>query len=204
MNRNPSFKYEDYYWEKGFSRIIGLDEVGKGAFAGPVVAAGVILPRNFEINGIRDSKLLTDKNRIELSNYIVKNALSFVISEVDVLYINKFGIGKATEKAFLNCIEKLKQFDHLLIDGFKLKDFDQNKQTGIIHGDNISVSIAAASIIAKVYRDNLMKNLHDALPQYNFATNKGYGTLMHRKSIGKYGLSLHHRTSFNLAKYLQA
>lgn len=202
MNKNPSFKYEKYYWDKGFSKVIGLDEVGRGAFAGPVVAAGVILPKNFKINGIKDSKLLSYLKRVELSEYIQKNALSYVISEVSIEYINKFGIGKATEKAFIDCIDKIENFDMALIDGYKINGIDVNKQEGIIRGDQLSVSIAAASIIAKVYRDNLMVNLHAKFPEYNFHQNKGYGTLSHRQSIGKFGLSGYHRTSFNLSRYL--
>jgi ribonuclease HII len=201
MNKNPSFKFENALWEKGLKLIAGLDEVGRGCFAGPVVAAAVVLPQKFEINGIKDSKMLSPKKREELSEYIKTNAQSYQISEVDVSYINKFGIGKATEKAFLDCITKLKQFDHLLIDGFKLKDFDKDKQTGIIHGDQLSVSIAAASIIAKVYRDNLMVKLHSKFPLYDFEQNKGYGTKKHIEAIGKYGLIELHRTSFDLTKY---
>lgn len=202
MNKNPSFKYEESYWNKGFSKVIGLDEVGRGAFAGPVVAAGVILPKDFKINGIRDSKLLTHLKRVELSKYIQENSLSYVISEVSIEYINKFGIGKATEKAFVDCVNKIKNFDIALIDGYKINGIDVNKQEGVIRGDRVSVSIAAASIIAKVYRDNIMINLHTKFPEYNFSQNKGYGTLTHRQSIGMFGLSVYHRTSFNLSRYL--
>ncbi len=202
MNKNPTFKFEKLLWNQGLEFVAGIDEVGRGAFAGPVVAASVILPKNFKINGIKDSKLLNFKKRRKLSEYIKKNASYFVISRVNVNYINKFGVGKATEKAFLNCIKKLNKFDFLLVDGYKIKKFDTNKQYGIIHGDSLSVSIAAASIIAKVHRDSLMIKLHEKFPEYNFFENKGYGTKYHREALKKYGLSKFHRTSFNLNKFL--
>lgn len=202
MSKNPSFKFEKLLWTRGLKFVAGLDEVGRGAFAGPVVAAAVILPKNFKINGIKDSKLLNYKKRNELSKYIKENSTLYVISKVNVNYINKFGVGKATEKAFLNCIRKLDKFEFLLVDGYKIKKYKLDNQMGIIHGDSISVSIAAASIIAKVYRDNLMIKLHKMYPEYNFLDNKGYGTRFHREALKKYGLSKIHRKSFNLKKYL--
>ncbi len=202
-NKNPSFRYEKLFWKKGLNLIVGVDEVGRGAFAGSVVAATVILPKNFKINGIKDSKLLTPQKREVLSEYIKNNALFYSISKVSVSYINKYGVGKATEKAMIDSLEKLKgKFDFVLVDGYKLKNFDNNLQKGIIHGDSLCVSIAAASIVAKVYRDNLMTKLHKNYPQYNFSKNKGYGTKYHREALKKYGLSNIHRTSFNLSKYL--
>ncbi len=202
MNKNPSFKFEKRLWDKGLKFIAGIDEVGRGAFAGPVIAASVVLPKNFKINGIKDSKLLSYEKRKKLAKYIMKHASFYAISKVNVNYINKFGIEKATQKALINSIQKLKNFDFALVDGYKLKNFDENLQKGIIHGDSLSVSIAAASIIAKVYRDNIMIKLHKKYPEYNFLQNKGYGTKFHRNAIKKYGLSKIHRTSFNLNKYL--
>ena len=201
--KKPSFKEEKIFWKKGLNYIAGVDEVGRGAFAGPVVAAVVILSKNFKINGIKDSKALNEKKREILSEYIKTNAVDYYISKVDIKYINKYGIGKATQKAFLSCIIRIKQrFDFALIDGYKIKKFDKNLQKAIIHGDSICVSIAAASIIAKVYRDNLMIKLHKKYPQYNFLHNKGYGTRFHRDALKKHGLSKVHRTSFNLTRYL--
>ncbi|HYM65314.1 MAG TPA: ribonuclease HII [Candidatus Sulfotelmatobacter sp.] len=201
--KNPSFKEEHLLWKKGFKRIVGLDEVGRGAFAGPLVAAAVILPDKFNINGIRDSKLLTSKKREELSTYILGHALAFSISEIDLRFINKFGVGKATEKAFLDCLNNLKnKFDFVLVDGYRIKNYDINLQKGIVHGDSISVSIAASSIIAKVYRDNLMRKLHLKYEKYNFFENKGYGTKYHRDALKKYGISKAHRTSFKLSRFL--
>ena len=202
-NKNPSFKFEQLLWQKGYKQIVGLDEVGRGSFAGPLVAAAVILPRSFKINGIKDSKLLSPQKREILSKYIIENALFYSISEVSVEYINKFGVGMATLRAFLNCLKKLDQkFDFVLVDGFMIKTFDKTMQKGIIHGDRFSVSIAAASIVAKVYRDNLMVKLHESYPLYDFAKNKGYGTKDHRDALKKSGLCKIHRTSFDLAKFL--
>ena len=201
MNKNPSFKYEKLLWKKNILRIAGVDEVGRGAFAGPLIAASVILPKNFKQNGIKDSKLLTPKKREILSKYIIENSLAYSIAKVDVSSIDKFGVGNATHKAFKDCLKKVK-FDFVLVDGFKIKDFDNALQKPIIHGDNISISIAAASIIAKVYRDNLMRKLHKKYPQYNFLENKGYGTKFHREALRKHGLSKIHRTSFKLDKFL--
>lgn len=198
----PSFKEEQLLWNKDLKYIAGIDEVGRGAFAGPLVAAAVILPQSFKINGINDSKVLTPEKREELSKYIIKNAVEYSISEISINFINIHGIGKATENAMLACIKKLKHFDYVLVDGYKLKNFDDNLQKGIIHGDSISVSIAAASIIAKVYRDNLMRKLHHKYPEYNFWENKGYGTKFHRVALKKYGLSEIHRTSYKLDKFL--
>ena len=202
-NKIPSFKFEKLYWDKGFKNILGIDEVGRGSFAGPLVAAAVILSEDFNVKDIKDSKLLTSKKRQELSEYILKNIKDYSISEVSVEYINKYGVGMATHRAFLNCIKNLEgKFDFVLVDGFKIKNFDNAKQKNIIHGDRLSYSIAAASIIAKVYRDNLMLKLHEEFQNYSFDKNKGYGTKAHREAIKKFGLSKIHRTSFNLDKFL--
>lgn len=202
IRKNPSFKYERFFWKKGLRNIVGLDEVGRGAFAGPVVAAAVILPEKFKINGINDSKVLGYKKREMLSEYIKNNAIAYAVSEIKIEYINKFGIGKATQKAFIKAVDNLKlKPEFLLIDGYKIKKLNF-KQQGIIHGDLLSVSIAAASIIAKVYRDKLMIKFHKKYPEYNFLQNKGYGTKYHREALKKYGLSKLHRTSFNLDKFL--
>ncbi len=199
----PSFKEEQLLWSKGFINIAGVDEVGRGAFAGPIVAASVILPSNFAIKGINDSKKLTPKQREELSKYIFDKAICVAIAEVGVDTINAVGIGKANQIALNNSLQKLKEkFQFALIDGFIIKDLDLNLQKAIIKGDSISVSIAAASIVAKVYRDKLMEKLHLDFPEYNFFENKGYGTKFHQEALKKYGLSKLHRTSFNLSRFL--
>ena len=202
--KKPTFEYEQQHWQKGLQFIAGVDEVGRGCFAGPVVAAAVILPSDFHATDkINDSKKLSPKVRVELSEIIKKHALAFAIAEVSVDVINDVGIGNAAQHAFVNSIADLKiKPEHILIDAFVIQALQKDKQTAIIHGDGISISIAAASIIAKVYRDELMQKLPEDYNIYDFFTNKGYGTKKHRDAIGKYGLCDLHRTSFNLEKFL--
>src|SRR3990172_9898867 len=123
QTRNPSFKEEKILWSRGLNQIVGLDEVGRGAFAGPLVAASVILPKNFKINGIRDSKLLTSEKRQALSKYIKENATYYSISEVNLSYINRYGVGKAVQKAFLDTVKKLPiKPNYILVDGYKVEN----------------------------------------------------------------------------------
>ncbi len=199
----PTLDFEIEAWNKGFEFVAGVDEVGRGCFAGPVVVGAVIFAKDTKIpEGIRDSKLLSPKIRKLLAPQIKTSALAWKIAEVSVEVINEFGIGKATQIAFLDVIKKLKLTpDYILIDAFFIDGIEKEKQKPIIHGDMLSISIAAASIIAKVYRDELMEKLHEQYPQYNFAKHKGYGTKEHRDAIKKYGLSPLHRTSFDLTKY---
>jgi ribonuclease HII len=200
----PTFDYEKKLWQQGLQYIAGVDEVGRGCFAGPVVAAAVILPSGFNATDkINDSKKLSPKVRTELATIIKEHALSFAIAEVSVDVINNVGIGKAAQQAFVNAVNSLRiKPEHILIDAFMIQALQKNKQTAIIYGDSISISIAAASIIAKVYRDQLMEKLSDDYQAYDFFSNKGYGTKKHRDAIGKYGLCDLHRTSFNLEKFL--
>ena len=202
----PTFEYELPLWNSGMRYIAGVDEVGRGCFAGPVVAAAVILPQGFDVTDkINDSKKLSPKVRKELSEIIKKHALSYAIAEVSVFVINNIGIGKAAQQAFVNAISGLKiNPDHILIDAFYIQALQKGNQTPIIHGDGISISIAAASIIAKVHRDELMEQFHNDknYEVYDFFTNKGYGTAKHRAAIGQHGLCDLHRTSFNLEKFL--
>lgn len=204
----PTFLEETCLWNKGYSLIAGLDEVGRGAFAGPVVAAAVVFPTDcvfidpllFEIN---DSKKLTSKKRSLLAKSIKEFATCYAISEGSLEMINAVGIGKATQAAFLEATKSLCHTpDYFLIDAFYIDQLDKAKQKPIIHGDALSISVAAASIIAKVYRDELMESYHSQYPEYNFLENKGYGTLFHREQLGVYGLSPLHRTSFALQKFL--
>jgi ribonuclease HII len=195
---------ERQLWEGGHSLVCGVDEVGRGCFAGPVVVGAVIFPMGFsQFSGIADSKLLTAKKRKELALRIKELALYWAIDEVSVEVINRVGIGKATQIAFFQVVRKLEQFpQHILIDAFYIDAFNKRMQSPVIGGDKLSVSIAAASIIAKVYRDELMEKLGVDFPDYLFEDNKGYGTKAHREAIKKNGLSPLHRTSFNLNKFL--
>ena len=200
----PTLDFEIDLWNKGYLNICGLDEVGRGCFAGPVVVGAVIFSRGVVLpDGIRDSKLLKPEKRKDLSKKIKESALDFAISEVSVEVINKLGIGKATQIAFFNAVKNFKKDpDFLLIDAFYINNIDRKKQKPIIRGDGICMTIAAASIIAKVYRDELMEKLSIEYPEYGFTRNKGYGTKEHREAIKKYGLTKLHRTSFNLEKFL--
>lgn len=207
--QKPTFEYESNLWQQGVSYVAGVDEVGRGCFAGPVVAAAVIFPPDFSATDkINDSKKLSSKVRKELAAIIKQHAISYAIAEISVSVINKIGIGNAAQQAFVNAITSLQiKPDHILIDAYMIKALQHEKQTPIIHGDGISISIAAASIIAKVYRDELMEKIHDShatYKVYDFFTNKGYGTKKHREAIGKYGLCDLHRTSFALEKFLSS
>lgn len=217
--QKPTFIEEKKLWEIGYQYVIGMDEVGRGCFAGPIVAAGVIFDKNTSsqsgiLQRVNDSKLLSPKLRKELAKEIKKYAFCYAITEVGVPIINKVGIGEANKIAFRKVIDKIikqlkeKQNTFTLcaaIDGFHIKylrGIGLKNQKAIIKGDQKSISIAAASIIAKVYRDNLMQSLHDEYPDYDFIKNMGYGTKSHRDAIKKCGLSKIHRKSFNLEKYL--
>ena len=200
----PTLKFEKSFWEKGFKLVCGIDEVGRGSFAGPVVAGAVIYPPDvIFIEGVRDSKLLNSKQREKLDLIIKEQAISWAVAEISVSAINKFGIGKATQMAFRKVVKQLRENpDYILIDAFYIKHFKKKKQLAIKKGDKLSFSIASASIIAKVHRYKLMAKLAEKYPQYNLEKHKGYGTTDHRDKIKKYGLSKIHRKSFNLEKFL--
>ena len=200
----PTLKHEEELWKLGHQRICGIDEVGRGCFAGPIVAAGVIFPQDVVLpQGLNDSKLMTAKKRVEVAALIKDLALDWKIVEIGVEVINEQGIGKANKIAFQKVMTEFSALpDFVLIDAFKLEDFDTSRQLPIVHGDQISASIAAASVLAKVYRDQLMETLDSQFPGYGFAKHKGYGTKAHRDALKQLGLSPLHRTSFNLTKFL--
>lgn len=198
------FTFESQLWNTGKNLICGIDEVGRGCFAGPVVVGAVIFPKDsFVIEGIADSKLLSASKREQLAVRIKNEALCWAVAEVGVPIINKLGIGKATQVAFRKVVTLLtSRPDFILIDAFYINHFDKKIQKPIVHGDALCASIAAASIVAKVYRDNLMRGLDKKYPQYGFLNHKGYGTKAHRDAIKEFGLSKIHRKSFDLAKFL--
>ena len=206
VKETPTLEIEKSFWEKDFEFVAGLDEVGRGAWAGPVVAAAVILPCNFQIpEGLADSKLLKHRERKKLAKIIYATALAYSVSQVNLPVINKKGIGEATQKAFRLAIRNLKvRPQYSLIDAFYIKHFNRKVQKPIKNGDKICASISAASIVAKVYRDELMKKLHFKYPQYGFGKHKGYGTRAHQEAIAKYGFCPLHRKSFNLQWVLDA
>lgn len=208
--KKPNFKEEKKLWEKGYRYVIGVDEVGRGAFAGPVAVGAVVFKKYSKIiAGVNDSKLLNPRKREVMSKIIKEKALISITSLSSISLINQKGIGKATQMAFRKAIMQIqKELENerlfVLADGYYipyLKGIGVRGQKGIIKGDRKSVSIAAASIIAKVYRDNLMRKIHHKYPDYNFAKHKGYGTKEHQKAIKKHGLSKIHRKSFRLEKF---
>jgi len=188
-------QFEKEYWAKGQSFVAGIDEAGRGPLAGPVVVAAVIMPKDNIIEGINDSKKLTEKKRKILFEKIKEVAISYHIEVVDEKIIDEINILNATKLGMKNCIEKISvKPDVVLIDAVKI---DSNVHTvSIIKGDAKSYSIAAASILAKVYRDNLMLDFDKQYPEYNFAKHKGYGTKVHIETIKKIGICPIHRKSF--------
>lgn len=200
----PTLEIESKLWKQGYNFVCGIDEVGRGCFAGPVVVGAVIFSSDCIIpEGIADSKLLKPKKREELAEEIKRCSVSWAVAEVSVSAINKVGIGKATQIAFRKVVKSLdKSPDFVLIDAFYIKHLNRKRQKAVKDGDKICSSISAASIIAKVYRDKLMKRLHKKYPKYMWGKNKGYGTKDHQEAIRKHGLTRLHRRSFNLEKFL--
>lgn len=191
------WRFENEAYAQGYRAIVGTDEVGRGPLAGPVVAAAVVLPRGVEILGINDSKKLSEKRRETLAEEIKAKALAYKIAEISPAEIDRVNILHAAERAMKEAVEALPFGDYLLVDGQNQLDV-RLPVRNLIGGDSISISIAAASIIAKVYRDHLMVQLDSVYPQYNFAQNKGYGTADHYAALQKYGPSPVHRRSFRL------
>lgn len=177
----------------------GCDEAGRGCFAGPVFAAAVILPKDFYHPLLNDSKQLSESIRNELRPIIEKKAISFAVSSVSHEMIDKTNILKASIISMHLSLAKLSQQPGLLlIDGNRFTKYKRIPHRCIVKGDSIYASIAAASILAKTYRDELMMKLHKEFPQYKWNTNKGYGTAEHRKAIEEFGLCTYHRKSFKL------
>lgn len=191
-------KLLDLYMQKG--RIeVGCDEAGRGCLSGPVYAAAVILPSNFECKLLNDSKQLSEKTRNQLRIIIEQKASTFAVACCTPSEIDEFNILWASVEAMHRAIAKLKiEPDHILVDGNRFKHYQNIQHTCVVKGDGKFMSIAAASILAKTYRDEHMKKLHDEFPQYDWHKNKGYPTRAHRKAIEKCGITCHHRKSFNL------
>ena len=193
--------YEKDLYKQGLTLIAGVDEVGRGPLAGPVVAAAVILPQGCKIKGLNDSKKIPKKKHLEVFQAVQNQALSIGIGIIDNQVIDQVNIYEATKLAMKEAISQLSlQPEHLLIDAMKL-DLPIS-QTSIIKGDANSLSIAAASIIAKVTRDELMKDYDSQFPGYDFSANAGYGTARHLEGIEKQGITPIHRLSFEPIKSL--
>jgi ribonuclease HII len=176
----------------------GCDEAGRGCLAGPVFAATVILPDDFRNSLLDDSKKLSEKKRYELREMIEKDAVAWAVAQVDAEEIDKINILNASFKAMHLAIEKLAlKPQHLLIDGNRFNQYKDIPYNCIVKGDGKYLSIAAASVLAKTYRDDYMKKIHKEFPVYHWDKNKGYPTLQHKLAIQKYGLTPYHRKSFN-------
>ncbi len=188
--------YENRCASLGFYRIAGIDEAGRGPLAGPVVAAAVILPPGCLITGVNDSKKLSPKQRDILFEKIISSAIAISTGIVGEKEIDSINILNATKKAMAEAVRKLDpKPDYLLIDAVRLENVPVI-QENIIKGDSLSISIAAASIIAKVTRDRIMDEYEEEFPQYGFSRHKGYGTPEHIKALAEYGLCPIHRISF--------
>jgi ribonuclease HII len=220
----PNFFFERKLWRQGFSYVAGVDEVGRGCFAGPVVAAAVSFDKKVKIPPeikINDSKKLTPKQREKAEKWIKENSAFWGIGEVSASVINRLGMAKATKMAFRRAINNANNkrkggINFLLIDAFYIpylrgfpsrrKNARKNhnltdskaRQLAIVNGDEKSISIAAASILAKVYRDSVMRRLGEKpfYKKYGWIKNKGYGTYEHREAIKKYGITRYHRRDF--------
>ncbi len=199
---------EELYSEKGLNAIAGIDEAGRGPLAGPVVVASALMPRNSMIEGVNDSKKISEKKRELLYEQITSEAISFGVGIVSQKEIDEINILQATKKGLTEAIKDMEQKlalkpelgivkpDAILVDALTKIDTDGIPYKSIIHGDAVSYSIASASIIAKVTRDRIMKQWDEIYPQYGFAKHKGYGTAAHIKAIKEFGPCPLHRNSF--------
>ena len=193
----------DIYYEKGYEYIAGVDEVGRGPLAGPVCAAAVILPKGMIIDGVNDSKKLSEKKREKLYEDIIKNAVAYSVAFVEPSVIDEINIRMATHKAMQKAVSDLKiKADFLLVDGNDRIAFDGIESEYIVKGDARFECIAAASVVAKVTRDRYMVEMDSVYPHYGFAKNKGYGTKEHMLGIREYGITDIHRKTFITDKVL--
>lgn len=177
----------------------GCDEAGRGCYAGPVFAAAVILPKDFSHPLLNDSKQVSEQHRYQLRSIIEQEALAYAVASIDNEEIDTINILKASFKAMHLAIDQLHIVpEMLLIDGNRFVPYKKTPYECMIKGDGRFASIAAASILAKTYRDDYMKNIHEEFPMYDWVSNKGYGTLNHRKAIEQNGICKYHRKSFNI------
>lgn len=190
------FKYENEFWNKGIQYVAGIDEVGRGPLAGPVVSAAVVLPKDFDLIKVNDSKQLSAKQRAELAPLIEKEALGIGIGTIDNQVIDQVNIYEAAKLAMQEALGNLTPVpEQLIIDAMTIKT--DIAQLSLIKGDAKSISISAASIVAKVYRDKLMAKYAQEYPGYGFENNDGYGTKEHLKGLELYGPTPIHRRSFS-------
>ena len=196
MEKIDNTEYERALYNEGIEYIAGVDEVGRGPLVGPVVTACVVLPKNYQLEGLTDSKKLSEKKRVYFYDIIMKDALGVGIGIKDEKVIDEVNIYEATKLAMYEAINNTNcKIEHVLIDAMKLEDLSI-PSTSIIKGDLLSITIAAASVIAKVTRDRMMDELDKKYPGYEFKKNKGYPTKAHREAIEKYGIINEHRKTF--------
>lgn len=182
-----------------FDLECGTDEAGRGCLAGPVTAAAILLPENFELELLNDSKQLSEKVREQLKPLLEEKAISFSVTHLSPLIIDEINILNASIKAMQECIVKLNPTpNYIIVDGNRFKPVNHIPYSTIIKGDAKYMSIAAASVLAKTYRDEYMNTIHEEFPMYNWKKNKGYPTQEHREAIRKYGTTKYHRMSFRL------
>ena len=213
----PNLKYEQKLWTAGVDFIAGVDEVGRGPLAGPFVVCAAILDKhrindvilkndfqNSVYSKINDSKALTDKKRRDIAAILQNELVSYSIIEISNEELDTIGISKATQKAFFAAIKNLKiKAQHIFTDLFEIKNLTKADQTNIKGGDRISMSVSAASIMAKVYRDDIMRNMAIKYPNYGFEKNMGYGTAQHIEAIKKHGICEIHRLSYEPVKSMR-
>ena len=191
-------QFERQLWSEGFKRVMGLDEVGRGCLAGPVVAAGVIFEPGTELEGIRDSKQIGEEEREDLAELIKEKALFWAVKEGSTAEIDHLNILWASLNTMQKCVDEAgAEPDYLLVDGNKYLA-SLIPYTCVVKGDDRSMTIGAASILAKVYRDKLMKELHTQFPEFGWDSNVGYPTPYHKKALVESGITVHHRLSFSL------
>ncbi|MGN0173656.1 MAG: ribonuclease HII [Acutalibacteraceae bacterium] len=193
----PDYSIEKEIINEGFNIIAGVDEAGRGPLAGPVCAAAVILPTDLEIEGLNDSKKLSEKKREALYDIIIKKAVAYDIQLIDNNVIDEINILNATLEAMTNAVNNLKvKPDYVIIDGNRLPSRLEIPAKAVVKGDAKSMSIAAASILAKVTRDRLMLELDKKYPEYEFSRHKGYGTKLHQEKLKEFGPCEIHRKTF--------
>jgi len=188
-----NLRYTEYKFE------CGTDEAGRGCLAGPVTAAAILLPDDFEMDLLNDSKKLSEKTREKLKPILEEKAVSFAVTHIEPKIIDEINILNASIRAMQECILKLIPTpSYIIVDGNRFKPLNNIPYSTIIKGDSKYMSIAAASVLAKTYRDEYMDKIHEEFPIYNWKQNKGYPTKEHREAIRKYGITKYHRISFRL------
>ncbi|WP_287127899.1 ribonuclease HII [Candidatus Cyanaurora vandensis] len=195
---SPTLEREQSLWQEGYTRLAAVDEVGRGPWAGPVVAVAVVLPSTVtmaDLPGVRDSKQLTPRRRQELVPLIQSIALGYGVGLAEVAEIDRINIRQATHQAMVRALAGVMPVDHVLVDGLRVPELGEH-QTWVVRGDGQCLAIACASVLAKVYRDQLMQGLAQEFPGYGWERNSGYGTRAHQQALRQFGVTPHHRHSF--------